>query len=184
MLDLPYTQLFITRPQVQNAALKVKLEEAFLKSHIHIPVIDFPLLKIIPTKEHPLARNLSDSLQKSSWVHVVSPNALIVSDQLLKSFHFDWPKHLSFALIGAGTEQTLKSLQIPFEQIVQPFNEDHWDSEGLWEALQMTGIDWNGIQITWIAGDGGRTFLQEHLDQAGAKISERSEEQTSELQSH
>jgi len=168
----PFTRVVITRPQAQSQKLSKRLTQVFLEQGISLPVIALPLLEIVPIDSKELASALHLALDQAEWVSFVSPNAFLMSDQLLKKFGWTWPKHLSIAVVGGGSEQSILDSGIEFAQIIKPQDTGSWDSEGLWEALLVAQPEWTHRRMVMIHGEGGRNFLSEHLKDAGAVIDE------------
>ena len=172
MKKLPFTRVVITRPQIQSQKLSKRLTHVFLEQGLNLPVIPLPLLEIVPIDSQELASALHYALDQTEWVSFVSPNAFLMSDQLLKKFGWTWPKHLSIAVVGGGSEQSILDSGIEYAQIIKPQDTGSWDSEGLWEALCIAQPMWSNRRMVMIHGEGGRNFLSEHLKDAGAVIDE------------
>ena len=172
MKKSPFTRVVITRPQVQSQKLSNRLTKVFLEQGVDLPVITLPLLEIVPIDSQELASALHHALDQTEWVSFVSPNAFLMCDQLLKKFGWTWPKHLSIAVVGGGSEQSILDSGIEYAQIIKPQDTGSWDSEGLWEALLAGQPDWTNRRMVMIHGEGGRNFLSEHLKDAGAVIDE------------
>ena len=172
MLVPAYSRIIITRPRDQNVKLKNKLSKALFSNGIQIPVDPMPLLEIVPILDKHLADTFMVALHGADWVTFVSPNAYLKSDQLLKAFGYQWPSGLSIAVVGGGSEQSILESGLVFERIVKPQDAGMWDSEGLWAELQKVQKDWNATQVVMVHGEGGRTFLSDHLKTAGAMIEE------------
>jgi uroporphyrinogen-III synthase len=172
MKKLPFTRVVITRPKVQNQKLNNRLTKVFLEQGVALPIIALPLLEIVPIDSQELASALHLALDQTEWVSFVSPNAFLMCDQLLKKFGWTWPKHLSIAVVGGGSEQSILDSGIEYAQIIKPQDTGSWDSEGLWEALLVAQPEWTNRRMVMIHGEGGRNFLSEHLKDAGAVIEE------------
>ncbi len=172
MAGLAYSRIIITRPREQNKKLKNKLSKAFLENGIDIPIDSLPLLEIVPILDKTLASTFHAALEAADWVTFVSPNAFLKSDQLLKNYGYPWPAGLSIAVVGGGSEQSIIESGLEFARIVKPSDVASWDSEGLWFELQKVQKDWDATNVVMVHGDGGRTYLAEHLKGAGANIDE------------
>jgi uroporphyrinogen-III synthase len=171
-MSAPYSRVIITRPRQQNSKLQKRLTQMFLEHAITLPIVSMPLLEIVPIGEKDLAQAIHRALTQTQWVSFVSPNAFWITDQLLKQHHLPWPVHLKIAVVGGGSERSIVESGLEFVQIVKPQDTTAWDSEGLWEALQLAQAQWQGVRMVMIHGEGGRNFLAEHLLQAGAQIEE------------
>jgi uroporphyrinogen-III synthase len=167
-----FSKIILTRPRVQNLKLKNKLENYLLDQGIHVDIHQLPLLEIVPILDETLANSIYKSLVQASWVSFVSPNAFLMADQLLKAFNLHWPTGLNIAVVGGGSEKSIRDSGLDFRSIVKPIDNSAWDSEGLWEALQVQQQDWQNHQVVIVHGQGGRTFLTKHLTSAGAKVEE------------
>ena len=137
-----------------------------------IPIDSMPLLEIVPILDKHLASELCTALNSADWVTFVSPNAYLKSDELLKAFGYQWPCGLSIAVVGGGSEQSIIDSGLDFQRIVKPQDAGMWDPEGLWSELQKVQQDWNATRVVMVHGEGGRTFLSDHLNNAGAIIDE------------
>ncbi|BDW10510.1 hypothetical protein PSHI8_05920 [Polynucleobacter sp. SHI8] len=169
---MQFAKILITRPHAQNIKLQKRLSEIFLEHQIEVPIISLPLIEIVPVDQEGLAQAMHRALLQAKWVSFVSPNAFLMSDQLLKKHDLKWPCHLHVAVVGGGSEKSIRDAGISFQEIVKPTDSGAWDSEGLWQALQNTQADWKDCRMVMIHGEGGRNFLAEHLTEAGAHIEE------------
>ena len=171
-MGLAYSRIIITRPREQNKKLKNKISKVFVEIGIDIPIDTLPLLEIVPILDKALAMKFHAGLEAADWVTFVSPNAFLKSDQLLKHYGYQWPTGLSIAVVGGGSEQSILESGLEFSRIVKPIDAASWDSEGLWGELQKVQQDWGATNVVMVHGDGGRTFLADHLQVAGANIQE------------
>ena len=51
-----------------------------------------------------------------------------------------------------------------------PSSNERWDSEGLWQKLQTLDWDWTHKKVVIFKGDGGREWLADTLQKAGATV--------------
>jgi uroporphyrinogen-III synthase len=172
MAQPPFSQIVLTRPRLQNRKLKERVEKTFKERGITVPITELPLLEIVPISEESLAKDLHQSLCLADWVSFVSPNALVMAISLFNEFGLKFPSGLKIAVVGGGSEQSVIDSGIDYQLIIKPNNLISWDSEGLWEALSQFQPNWEGQKIVLIHGQGGRTFLTAHLEQAGAHVTE------------
>jgi uroporphyrinogen-III synthase len=172
MSKLHFSRVVLTRPRLQNQKLQKRLSKVFHEEGITAGVELLPLLEIVPQLNAELAKSFADSLSTAQWVSFVSPNAFLMADQLLRTFGFTWPCGLKIAVVGGGSEQSIIDSGLKYQRIVKPKDQSAWDSEGLWLALQASQEDWQGTQVVMVHGEGGRTFLTEHLQKAGAHVQE------------
>ncbi len=167
---MQFSKIIITRPQTQNIKLQKRLSKMFLEHQINVPVISLPLIEIVSIEQEGLAQSMHHALLHAKWVSFVSPNAFLMSNQLLTKHGLKWPSHLHVAVVGGGSEQSIIDAGISFQEIVKPTDSGAWDSEGLWQALQKAQSEWQDCRMVMIHGEGGRNFLAEHLKEAGAHI--------------
>jgi uroporphyrinogen-III synthase len=65
---------------------------------------------------------------------------------------------------GIGAEANLPT------PIWMPSNPAQWDSEGLWDTIQNRFPSWAGRRVLVFRGDGGREWLADQLQSAGAQV--------------
>lgn len=161
---MPY--LVITRPLGQT----MKLGE-MLRTHLpQIDQIHLPLLSIIPNIDPVEAKRLRELLAIADLAIFVSPNAIECAMRLLDQA---WPKNVPVGVVGGGSLEVLGRHGVTLAegyQVIAPGDPDRWDSEGLWDELGKTGINWSGKNILFLKGIGGRPWLGEQFLHAGAKI--------------
>jgi len=146
------------------------IQDDLTVNNLDFEVLGLPLLEIVPDINESLAKELYQGLLEAQWLSFVSPNAFLAADQLLKTFHFDWPTHLKLALIGGGTEKTIMESRFKPAFIVKPANEEQWDSEGLWSQLFAQEESWEGIRVLIVRGDTGRDWLASRLESEKADV--------------
>jgi len=167
-----YNRIILTRPRVQNLKLKNKLDKLMQENGMQIPMVLLPLLEIVPLVDQQLAVSLHQALSQADWVSFVSPNAFLMANTLLQQFGFSWPKGLKIAVVGGGSEQSIRDSGLDYALMVKPENNTAWDSEGLWQALNQVQTNWQHSRVVMVHGEGGRTFLTDHLQSAGAQVTE------------
>lgn len=172
MKETIFSQVIITRPQAQNAKLQERLRQIFLEQRISVPVQSLPLLEIVPILQEDLAKAVQRALTQTQWVSFVSPNAFWMTAQLLEKYTLPWPQHLKIAVVGDGSAQSILDFGLIHQKMIRPKGSGAWDSEGLWEALQAEQADWQNTRMVMMAGEDGRNFLVENLQQAGAHVEE------------
>jgi uroporphyrinogen-III synthase len=58
---------------------------------------------------------------------------------------------------------------VPLAQIIEPAPDSaQFDSESLWQRLRS--LDWNGVRVLIVRGDGGRDWLADTLREHGARV--------------
>jgi uroporphyrinogen-III synthase len=155
--------IIVTRPRDQlNHAIK-SIQEDLIDNDVDLEILGLPLLEIVSGMNESLAKELYQGLLEAQWLSFVSPNAFLTADQLLKTFHYDWPTHLKLALIGGGSEKIILESRFKPTLIVKPANEEQWDSEGLWLQLFAQEKKWAGKKVLIVRGDSGRDWLVSRL---------------------
>ncbi len=162
--------IIVTRPRDQlNHAIK-SIQEDLIDSDVDLEILGLPLLEIVSDMNESLAKELYQGLLEAQWLSFVSPNAFLTADQLLKTFHYDWPTHLKLALIGGGSEKIILESRFKPSLIVKPANEEQWDSEGLWLQLFAQEKNWAGKKVLIVRGDTGRDWLVSRLESEKADV--------------
>ena len=157
-------KIIVTRPRDQlNHAIK-SIQEDLIDNNVDLEILGLPLLEIVSDMNESLAKELYQGLLEAQWLSFVSPNAFLTADQLLKTFHYDWPTHLKLALIGGGSEKIILESRFKPTLIVKPANEEQWDSEGLWLQLFAQEKKWAGKKVLIVRGDSGRDWLVSRLE--------------------
>lgn len=163
-------KIIVTRPRDQlNQAIK-SIQEALIDNEIDLEVLGLPLLEIVSDINESLAKELYQGLLEAQWLSFVSPNAFLTADQLLKTFHYEWPTHLKLALIGGGSEKIILESRFKPSLIIKPANEEQWDSEGLWLQLFAQEKNWDGKKVLIVRGDTGRDWLVSRLESEKAEV--------------
>lgn len=152
----------ITRPQPQATQWVGKL--AALGLH----AVALPLLEIAPAPEPDAVRAAAAHWAAGDLVMFVSPNAAAQCLACLGAA-WPWPAGVQAAATGPGTVAVLKAAGVPAECIVAPdADAAQFDSEHLWLKLQAQ--EWQGRRAWVVRGDGGRDWLAQTLQAAGAEV--------------
>ncbi|MFD2452560.1 uroporphyrinogen-III synthase [Ideonella paludis] len=152
----------ITRPQPQATQWVGKL--AALGLH----AVALPLLEIAPAPQPEMVRAAAAQWVAGDLVMFVSPNAAAQCMACLGG-NWPWPSGVQAAATGPGTVAVLKAAGVPAECIVAPdADAAQFDSEHLWLKLQAQG--WQGRRAWVVRGDGGRDWLAQTLQSAGAEV--------------
>ncbi|WP_250471635.1 fused uroporphyrinogen-III synthase HemD/membrane protein HemX [Caballeronia sp. GAFFF1] len=161
----------ITRPGGQSAALVERLARAGFDA------FDFPLIDIAPVADDALLRAALDELyapERYALVVFVSPNAV---DHAFGRLFAPWPADVPVAVVGPGSVAALarQGVHAPTHRVISPSeeaNDPRFDSEALYAAIEShfgaNGLD--GRRVLIVRGDGGREWLAERLEQAGARV--------------
>ncbi len=166
--------LLVTRPREQARDWVSRLQAA------GVPAAAVPLLGIAAADSETDRMALEQAwvqLPRCRAVMFVSPNAV--------SGFFDaastsaatagtgkprsWPAHTWAVAPGPGTAAALEARGLAASQIVQPpADAPQFDSESLWPALATQ--EWAGQDVLVVRGEGGREWLIQRWQQAGARV--------------
>ena len=171
--------IVLTRPIGQTQALMQALR-ALLSHHDMFAaeqpnILSVPLLSIIPKDGEALTEQVRTALQRADLAIFVSPNAIECTLRLVgKSWQALSPQPLTIGVMGGSSQQTLHKYGIGLEDaptpILIPDQPGQWDSEGLWKKLQDSHQDWAHRKVSIFKGEGGRDWLADTLQQAGALV--------------
>ncbi len=161
----------ITRPGGQSSALVERLARAGFNA------FEFPLIDIAPVADDAPLRAALDELyapERYALVVFVSPNAV---DHAFGRLFAPWPADVPVAVVGPGSVAALarQGVHAPAHRVISPSEEaddPRFDSEALYAAIEShfgaNGLD--GRRVLIVRGDGGREWLAERLEQAGARV--------------
>lgn len=171
--------IVLTRPTGQAQAL-LELLNTSLSDHRTFAgekprVLSLPLLSIIPKDSDVLRDQVRTALQSADLAIFVSPNAIECTLSLVgKNWQALSPQPLAIGVMGGSSEQTLRQHGIGLEAsptpIWIPTHPEEWDSEGLWRKLQDLHWDWSQRRVIIFKGEGGRDWLADTLQLAGAQV--------------
>jgi len=171
--------IVITRPSGQARQLIEVLTQAIEKSGVakrtFPEILSLPLLTIVPKDNLALADHIASALKDADLAIFISPNAI---ESVMRLLERDWQdfskKIIPIGVMGGSSKLALQNHGIGLEEtptpIVIPKNNEHWDSEGLWQELQGLKWDWSNKKIVIFKGEGGRDWLADTLKKAGATI--------------
>ncbi|WP_457423415.1 uroporphyrinogen-III synthase [Roseateles sp. P5_E7] len=155
------TTLIVTRPRPQCAAWLARL------AALGVAAQALPLIEILPPRDPAPVRAAWAGLSAVDLAVFVSPNAV---EHFFAHADGSWPAHTLAACVGPGSAQALAAHGVPAALIVQPAADAvSLDSEHLWEELSPRR-DWAGACVLLLRGDGGREWLAERLEEAGASV--------------
>ncbi|MDR5853892.1 fused uroporphyrinogen-III synthase HemD/membrane protein HemX [Caballeronia sp. LZ062] len=161
----------ITRPGGQSSALVERLGRAGFEA------FEFPLIDIAPVADDAPLRAALDELyapERYALVVFVSPNAV---DHAFGRLFAPWPADVPVAVVGPGSVAALarQGVHAPGHRVISPSEEQadpRFDSEALYASIEAhfgtDGLD--GKRVLIVRGDGGREWLAERLEQAGARV--------------
>ena len=181
--------IIVTRPAGQARQLielltaSLKNDELVKQGKQSLPtILSLPLLTIIP-KENDISGSQVDSLadhittvlKDVDLAIFVSPNAIECTMRLLgRSWQDLSKKIIPIGVMGGSSELALHHHGVGLEEtptrILIPENNEHWDSEGLWQKLQSLNSEWSGHKVVIFKGEGGRDWLADTLKAAGAMV--------------
>ena len=181
--------IIVTRPAGQARQLielltaSLKNDELVKQGKQNLPtILSLPLLTIIP-KENDISGSQVDSLadhittilKDVDLAIFVSPNAIECTMRLLgRSWQDLSKKIIPIGVMGGSSELALHHHGVGLEEtptrILIPENNEHWDSEGLWQKLQSLNSEWSGHKVVIFKGEGGRDWLADTLKAAGAMV--------------
>lgn len=171
--------IVVTRPSGQARQLVEVLTSAIEKSGVakrSLPeILSLPLLTIVPKSNENLADHIASVLRDADLAIFVSPNAI---ESVMRLLERDWQdfskKIIPIGVMGGSSLMALKNHGIGLENhptpIIIPRNNEHWDSEGLWRELQSLQWNWQGKKVAIFKGEGGRSWLADTLQKAGATV--------------
>jgi uroporphyrinogen-III synthase len=155
-------RVLVTRPAAQAAdwALQLRREA--------IDAVALPLIGIASVADPAELHRAWHGLARQQLIVFVSPNA---AEQFFarRPPGAAWPAALLAGSPGPGTTRVLVALGVPATSVVEPAADAaQFDSESLW--LQLRTHDWRGTSALIVRGDGGREWLAQALQEAGAAV--------------
>lgn len=160
MLSVAKGPVLITRPEHLQQGLKRMLSAA------GYPFCSLPLLRIEPididVREASAVREKILNLDQYDKVIFISRNAAKIGADLIDQYWPQLPLGIDWIAIGSGTAAELLELGI------RAVKNRGIDSEALLDDTQLQEL--SGQRILLVKGAGGRTLLQETLEQRGARV--------------
>lgn len=156
-------QILVTRPVDQAG------EWVDALAHRGFAAASLPLLHIEANPDSQALTAAWERLPQYAVAMFVSPNAV---NRFLASAPkgWSWPVAVRAASTGPGTARALLTQGVPIDCLVQPpAGSAAFDSEHLWPLL--AGEDWRGRSVLIVRGDGGRDWLADRWQAAGAEVS-------------
>lgn len=153
-------RVIVTRPQAQAAAWVERLRAA------GVDAVALPLIDIAPAPEVRPVLDAWARLPQMALAMFVSANAVQHFFEL-RPEGAAWPEGTLAGSTGPGTTAALRAAGVPSAAIVEPAGEV-FDSEALWQQLRER--DWSGRSVLVVRGEGGRDWLAERLQRAGASV--------------
>jgi uroporphyrinogen-III synthase len=138
-------------------------------------ILTLPLLNIAPKADASLRPQIQSSLAIADLIIFVSPNAVECTMDLLdQPWHEVLNRNTPIGVMGGSSQAALEQYGIGSQdglsKIILPRDNAHWDSEGLWNELQKLAWDWKAKKVIIFKGEGGRDWLANTLQNAGAQV--------------
>ncbi len=171
--------IVITRPSRQSQHLSQMLQSSLRSSGMssdQMPqILTLPLLNIAPKADASLRPQIQSSLAIADLIIFVSPNAVECTMDLLdQPWHEVLNRNTPIGVMGGSSQAALEQYGIGSQdglsKIILPRDNAHWDSEGLWNELQKLAWDWKAKKVIIFKGEGGRDWLANTLQNAGAQV--------------
>ncbi len=132
-----------------------------------VDAVALPLIDIVPLADEVVLAAAWARLVDYKLVMFVSPNAAV--HFFTATCRGVWPKQVLAASPGPGTSASLRAFGVGQQCIIEPsFDAPQFDSEALWRQLQPH--DWHAAHVLVVSGEGGRDWLAQQLQQAGARV--------------
>jgi uroporphyrinogen-III synthase len=132
-----------------------------------VDAVALPLIDIVPLSHEAHLSAAWANIGDYKLVMFVSPNA--AGHFFASASRGVWPQHVLAASPGPGTSASLRALGVAPQCITEPaFDAPQFDSEALWQQLQPH--DWREARVLVVSGEGGRDWLAQQLQQAGARV--------------
>lgn len=161
-MPAPPPTLLVTRPQAQ--ALQW-VEQLRVRG---VPAQALPLIAIDPPEDAVAVQAAWARLAQCQMLVFVSPSAV---EQFFAQAPAGkaWPQGVRVATPGPGTDGALARAGVPEALRSRPADDaEQLDSESLWEVLRHE--PWNGRQVLIVRGEGGRPWLAQQFQAAGATV--------------
>lgn len=156
--------LLVTRPREQAQDWVARLSEA------GVPAQAMPLLGIQAAPDPAALAKAWQGLAECHYraVMFVSPNA-VAGFFAAAPPGANWPSSTLAVAPGPGTAAALLAQHVGSECVVQPPSDAaQFDSESLWPELEKR--PWQHAQVLVARGEGGRDWLIQRWQQAGAQV--------------
>lgn len=155
-------RLLVTRPAPQAVQWVAMLRRRGIDAEA------LPLIDIAPPADPAPLHAAWGSLGQRRLLVFVSPNAV---ERFFagRPAGVAWPAGLLAGAPGPGSRAALLAQGVAAEAVVEPAADAaQFDSESLW--LQLQRRDWRGASVLIVRGEGGREWLAERLQEAGATV--------------
>ena len=156
--DLLSIYVLVTRPGAAGSEL-CDLIAAHGDKALHFPVIAFA-----PPADAAAFQQSIQALGEKDWIIFNSPQAVKAAVPAMRAAWPNFPEHVQFAAVGAGTAKALH--EAGYVGALYPDAE--WSSEGLLNLPEFQEV--NDKKIAIVRGVGGREFLEKILTERGAEV--------------
>jgi len=153
--------VIVTRPPAQAAHWVRALAEQGLNAQA------LPLIDIAPPPDADAVQQAWLQLPMQDFVMFVSANA-VEQFFALRPPGAAWPGALRAGSTGQGTSAALRSCGVPPALVAQPAPGEPSESEALWQ--QIADQPWRGRRVLVVRGEGGRNWLAQQFEHAGAQV--------------
>lgn len=154
--------LLVTRPQMQAAQWVAQLREQ------GVPAQALPLIAIDPPEDPRAVQEAWTHLARYQLLVFVSPSA-VQQFFALAPAAVAWPEGVQVATPGPGSDAALAHAGVPEALRWRPADDaEQLDSESLWDVLRLAS--WDGRRVLIVRGEGGRSWLAQQLEAAGATV--------------
>ncbi len=155
--------VLVTRPQPQADEWVAALQALGLRAQA------LPLLGIAAPADLGPVHAAWRHLGQQAVVMFVSPSA-VQQFFAVCPVGLAWPPRLIAAGTGPGTRQALLTAGVPAGLVLTPPDSAAtFDSEALWAVLRPR-LNWTGLDVLVVRGEGGRDWLADTLRQHGALV--------------
>lgn len=156
--DFAGLQFLVTRPGDAGAELCAHITARGGK------VLHFPVIAFAPPPDEAAFQQSIQVLGHQDWIIFNSPQAVRAAVPALRAAWPNFPEHVKFAAVGAGTAKALQEAGY----VGALFPRQEWSSEGLLDLPEFQHV--NGKKIAIVRGVGGREFLEKVLLERGAQV--------------
>lgn len=158
MSNLDKLRVMVTRPQPQGMELCRLIDSCGGQA------VSFPTIEFAPPTDVKAFQQAILLLGEQDGLIFISPQAVYASVTAIREVWRQFPLHVQFAAVGAGTANAMQ--EAGFTQIIYPSHD--WSSEGLLDLPEFQNITHKLWAI--ISGEGGRDVLEKTLIARGAHV--------------
>lgn len=149
--------VLVTRPSPEGDVLAHHIEALDAKTLV------LPTIQFVPSPDPEAYQNAIAKLGDQDWLVFTSPQAVYSSVPDIRRYWPEFPSHVQFAAVGAGTARAL--LHAGYRAV---YPEQDWSSEGVMALPEFQSL--TGKKIAIIRGVGGRDVLKQWFVDRGAFV--------------